>query len=138
MCDDTSPAARVSAPQSAAFHKYQIAFSPHLMNALDDEHSSTAVTSVDAAAASDAPDPSSAEAHIMPGMSKYDFVKIRVHLGSHYYVLSRFLVSRMLQVRRRRARGPSVWHFLCGSCHQAPAPFALQAIIRFAGHQHSQ
>jgi hypothetical protein len=31
-------------------------------------------------------------------MSKYDFVKIRVHLGSHYYVLSRFLVSRMLQV----------------------------------------
>ena len=34
----------------------------------------------------------------MPGMSKYDFVKIRVHLGSHYYVLSRFLVSRMLQV----------------------------------------
>jgi hypothetical protein len=45
-----------------------------------------------------APEASSLEAHIMPGMSKYDFVKIRVHLGSHYYVMSRFLVSRMLQV----------------------------------------
>ena len=49
------------------------------------------------AAASDL-DASNVEAYIMPGMSKYDFVKIRVHLGSHYYVLSRFLVSRMLQV----------------------------------------
>ena len=92
------------------------------MNALDNEHSSTAVTSVDAAAASDAPDASNAEAHIMPGMSKYDFVKIRVHLGSHYYVLSRFLVSRMLQVLGV----------------QSPVSFALLAIIRFAGHQHPQ
>lgn len=35
--------------------------------------------------------------------SKYDFVKVRVWLGqgsSHYYVLSRFLVSRMLTVTR--------------------------------------
>ena len=46
------------------------------------------------------------EAHIMPGMSKYDFVKIRVHLGSHYYVLSRFLVSRMLQVLISLLRSP--------------------------------
>jgi hypothetical protein len=57
-------------------------------------------TSAPAAAPAPAPipDASNMEAHIMPGMSKYDFVKIRVHLGSHYYVLSRFLVSRMLQV----------------------------------------
>jgi hypothetical protein len=28
--------------------------------------------------------------------SKYDFIKVRVTLGEHFYVLSRFLVSRML------------------------------------------
>jgi hypothetical protein len=35
--------------------------------------------------------------------SKYDFVKIKVWLGEnadHYYVLSRFLVSRMLLVTK--------------------------------------
>jgi hypothetical protein len=69
------------------------------MDPLEDS-SCNANTTVDppASAASAATDTSNAEAHIMPGMSKYDFVKIRVHLGSHYYVLSRFLVSRMLQV----------------------------------------
>ncbi|KAI9597227.1 hypothetical protein BDF19DRAFT_436269 [Syncephalis fuscata] len=35
------------------------------------------------------------------GSSKYDFVKLRVHLSSqHYYVLSRFLVSRMLMATK--------------------------------------
>ncbi|KAI8055910.1 hypothetical protein BDF22DRAFT_315221 [Syncephalis plumigaleata] len=35
------------------------------------------------------------------GTSKYDFVKLRVHLSSqHYYVLSRFLVSRMLMATK--------------------------------------
>jgi hypothetical protein len=69
-----------------------------------DETSSNAISTVDpiAVASSAAADTSNAEAHIMPGMSKYDFVKIRVHLGSHYYVLSRFLVSRMLQVGVQR------------------------------------
>jgi hypothetical protein len=28
--------------------------------------------------------------------SKYDFIKVRVTLGEHFYVFSRFLVSRML------------------------------------------
>lgn len=28
--------------------------------------------------------------------SKYDFVKVRVHIDKHYYVLSRFIVSRVL------------------------------------------
>ncbi|KAI9317529.1 hypothetical protein BX666DRAFT_2026807 [Dichotomocladium elegans] len=32
--------------------------------------------------------------------SKYDFVKVRVHLNDHYYVLSRFLLSRMLTASR--------------------------------------
>ncbi|KAJ6342028.1 hypothetical protein OIU78_010048, partial [Salix suchowensis] len=35
--------------------------------------------------------------------SKYDFVKVRVWLGDnadHYYVLSRFLLSRMLTVTK--------------------------------------
>ena len=35
--------------------------------------------------------------------SKYDFVKVKVWLGEHmehYYVLSRFLISRMLTVTR--------------------------------------
>eukprot|EP00698_Gefionella_okellyi_P012338 TRINITY_DN3318_c0_g1_i1.p1 TRINITY_DN3318_c0_g1~~TRINITY_DN3318_c0_g1_i1.p1 ORF type:complete len:396 (-),score=86.98 TRINITY_DN3318_c0_g1_i1:171-1358(-) len=32
--------------------------------------------------------------------SKYDFVKVRVWLDEHYYVLSRFLVSRMLTVTK--------------------------------------
>ena len=74
--------------------------SPNLMDthALH-EAPATGSPSVDAtSSATSAPDTSNSEAHIMPGMSKYDFVKIRVHLGSHYYVLSRFLVSRMLQV----------------------------------------
>jgi hypothetical protein len=32
-----------------------------------------------------------------PGSSKYDYVKVRVRLSErHYYVLSRFLVSRVL------------------------------------------
>ncbi|KAK9713736.1 hypothetical protein RND81_06G048100 [Saponaria officinalis] len=36
--------------------------------------------------------------------SKYDFVKVKVWLGDnadHYYVLSRFLLSRMLTVTKR-------------------------------------
>nr|CAB3502328.1 unnamed protein product [Digitaria exilis] len=36
--------------------------------------------------------------------SKYDFVKVKVWLGEnadHYYVLSRFLLSRMLTVTKR-------------------------------------
>lgn len=33
--------------------------------------------------------------------SKYDFVKVRIHLSDHhYYVLSRFLLSRMLTAAR--------------------------------------
>lgn len=35
--------------------------------------------------------------------SKYDFVKVKVWIGEnsdHYYVLSRFLVSRMLTVTK--------------------------------------
>ena len=33
--------------------------------------------------------------------SKYDFIKVRVHLANeHYYVLSRFLLSRMLTAAR--------------------------------------
>ena len=78
----------------------------HSRNPMDTVHESLAIGSASVGAAtafatssaSSAHDSSNAEAHIMPGMSKYDFVKIRVHLGSHYYVLSRFLVSRMLQV----------------------------------------
>lgn len=31
-----------------------------------------------------------------PGSSKYDFIKVRVTIGEHYYVLSRFILSRML------------------------------------------
>lgn len=34
--------------------------------------------------------------------SKYDFVKVRVLLGDHYYILSRFLVSRVLLVTKVR------------------------------------
>ena len=34
--------------------------------------------------------------------SKYDLVKVRVWLEDHYYVLSRFLVSRMLTVTKVR------------------------------------
>jgi hypothetical protein len=36
--------------------------------------------------------------HVKANFSKYDFVKVRVHLADsgHYYVLSRFLVSRVL------------------------------------------
>eukprot|EP01079_Euglenida_sp_SAG-EU17-18_P011977 gene11977-10340_t len=30
--------------------------------------------------------------------SKYDFVKVRVRLEEHYYILSRFIVSRILSV----------------------------------------
>ena len=51
--------------------------------------------------------------HQAASSSKYDFVKIKVRLGTHlehYYILSRFLLSRMLtvitlpphKVRRRR------------------------------------
>jgi hypothetical protein len=32
--------------------------------------------------------------------SKYDFVKVKVWLEDHYYVLSRFLVSRVLNVTK--------------------------------------
>lgn len=32
--------------------------------------------------------------------SKYDFVKVRVWLGETHYVLSRFLISRMLTVTK--------------------------------------
>ncbi|KAK9837746.1 hypothetical protein WJX74_004123 [Apatococcus lobatus] len=35
-----------------------------------------------------------------PGHSKYDFVKVKVWLGEHYYILSRFLISRMLTVTK--------------------------------------
>jgi len=34
--------------------------------------------------------------------SKYDFIKVRVTLGEHFYVLSRFLVSRMLTLCKVR------------------------------------
>ena len=32
------------------------------------------------------------------GASRYDFIKVRVHVRGHYYVLSRFLLSRQLNV----------------------------------------
>lgn len=32
--------------------------------------------------------------------SKYDFVKVKVWLEDHYYILSRFLVSRVLNVTK--------------------------------------
>ncbi|KAK9863060.1 hypothetical protein WJX84_002161 [Apatococcus fuscideae] len=34
------------------------------------------------------------------GQSKYDLVKVKVWLGEHYYILSRFLISRMLTVTK--------------------------------------
>jgi len=36
--------------------------------------------------------------------SKYDFIKVRVTLGEHFYVLSRFLVSRMLTLCKVMAK----------------------------------
>ena len=42
-----------------------------------------------------------AEGARQPGSSKYDFVKVRVRLSErHYYVLSRFLVSRVLSATK--------------------------------------
>jgi hypothetical protein len=73
---------------------------------LETQSNTSAPAAAAAPAPAPAPDASNMEAHIMPGMSKYDFVKIRVHLGSHYYVLSRFLVSRMLQVLISSLRSP--------------------------------
>lgn len=32
------------------------------------------------------------------GSSKYDFVKVKVWIGDHYYVLSRFLLARLVTV----------------------------------------
>jgi hypothetical protein len=91
------------------------------MNSLDDAASHVDSTGDPTGApASATTDTSNAEAHIMPGMSKYDFVKIRVHLGSHYYVLSRFLVSRMLQV-----------------CMHLPLRWPHR-VNRVPGHKHSQ
>jgi hypothetical protein len=52
--------------------------------------------------------------------SKYDFVKVKVWLGEnadHYYVLSRFLLSRMLTVTKVQSF-PSLW-FLINSFYQS-------------------
>ncbi|EFA76300.1 hypothetical protein PPL_10063 [Heterostelium album PN500] len=42
-------------------------------------------------------DPQDSSVHPGPS-SKYDFVKVKVRLEDHYYVLSRFLISRVLNV----------------------------------------
>jgi len=42
------------------------------------------------------PRPADKEKHRNAETSKYDYVKVRVRLGGHYYVLSRFLLSRIL------------------------------------------
>ena len=47
------------------------------------------------------------------GGSKYDFVKVRVWLGEHwdhYYVMSRFLLSRMLTAANVPKKQVSPWH----------------------------
>jgi len=42
-----------------------------------------------------------------PGSSKYDYVKVRVGLSDrHYYVLSRYLVSRVLTATKVRPYAP--------------------------------
>jgi hypothetical protein len=47
--------------------------------------------------------------------SKYDFVKVRVWIGEHYHVLSRFLLSRMLSATR-------VSEQVCAASLRSPAP----------------
>lgn len=50
-----------------------------------------------------------ADGKFKPSFSKYDFVKVRVWLSDeHYYVLSRFLVSRVLTSIKVRVCLPSL------------------------------
>lgn len=63
--------------------------------------------------------------------SNYDYVKVKIRLGSqleHYYILSRFLLSRMLTVitlpQHKVAPGGGAWGACLPAAAAAPAAFA--------------
>mmetsp|Transcript_41337 Transcript_41337/g.107030 ORF Transcript_41337/g.107030 Transcript_41337/m.107030 type:complete len:201 (-) Transcript_41337:3086-3688(-) len=58
--------------------------------------------------------------------SKYDFVKVKVRVKDHYYILSRFLISRVLAVTEVRVlrAPPSFSAFLTSAAPLSPRPCA--------------
>ncbi|KAH9607370.1 hypothetical protein KSS87_020141 [Heliosperma pusillum] len=68
--------------------------------------------------------------------SKYDFVKVKVWLGDnadHYYVLSRFLLSRMLTVTKARAFAS----LLASRGLGTPSPQRDLRLLKLRAEQHS-
>ena len=69
--------------------------------------------------------------------SKYDFVKVKVWLGQnadHYYVLSRFLLSRMLSITNVQSFLSLCCFLLTLSINQSIAPFVCFNITHITCH----